>query len=115
MRNWGKLKDFKDSQTQPVFCKPRQVPQALKQKIKAELANLEQKGIIQPVKYLNWAAPVVPILKPDGTLRLCGDYKVTFNKFAKTESYPLPRIEELFSSLAGRKSFLKLDLLHIRD
>jgi len=112
----GKLKDFKaklfvDSQAKPVFYKPRQVPQALKQKIEAELTNLEQKGIIQPVKYSNWAAPVVPILKPDGTLRLCGDYRVTVNKFA-TESYPLPRIEELFSSLAGRKSFSKLDLSH---
>ena len=52
----------------------------------------------------------MPILKPDGTLRLCGDYKITVNKFSKTESYPLPRIKELFSSLICGKSFSKLDL-----
>ena len=113
----GKLKDFKaklyiDPQAKPVFYKPRQVPHALKQKIEVELNNLVEKGIIQPVKHATWAAPVVPILKPDGSLRLCGDYKVTINKCAKTESYPLPRIEELFSSLAGGKSFSKLDLSH---
>ena len=55
---------------------------------------------------------MVPILKPDRTLRLCGDYKVTVNKVTKTESYPLPRIEELFSSLTGGKSFTKLNLSH---
>ena len=102
---------YVDPQVKPVFCKPRQVPQALKQKIKEELANLKQQGVIQPVKYLNWAAPVVTILKPDGTLRLCNNYKVIVNKFAKTESCPLP-IEELFSSLAGGKLFSELDLSH---
>ena len=84
----------------------------MKEKIDTELRSLEEQGIIAPVKYSSWAAPVLPILKPDGTLRLCGDYKVTVNKITKTESYPLPRIEELFSSLAGGKSFTKLDLSH---
>ena len=68
-----KLKDFKakfyvDLRAKPVFYKPRQVPHALKQKTEAELTNLEQKGILQPVKHSNWAAPVVPIIKTDGTL-----------------------------------------------
>ena len=113
----GKLKDFKaklyiDPLAKPVFYKLRQVPHVLKQKIEVELNNLVEKGIIQPVKHATWTVPVVPILKPDSSLRLCGDYKVTINKFAKTESYPLPRIEELFSSLAGGMSFSKLDLSH---
>ena len=88
------------------------MPHALKQKIEVELNNLVEKGITQPVKHATWAAPVLPILKPGSSLRLCGDYKVTINKCAITESYPLPGIEELFSSLAGGKSFSKLDLSH---
>ena len=103
---------YVDPQVKPIFFKPRQVPQAMKEKIETELRSLEEQGIIAPVKYSSWAAPVVTVLKPDGTLRLCGDYKVTVNKVAKTESYPLPRIEELFSSLTGGKSFTKLDLSH---
>ena len=56
----------------------------------------------------------MPILKTDGAQRLCGDYKVTINKInlPKIKSYLLPRIEELFSSLAGGESFFKLYLSH---
>ena len=59
-----------------------------------------------------WAAPVVPVLKPDGTVRLCGDYRLTINRAAKPDTYPLPRVEDLFATLAGGKSFSKLDLAH---
>lgn len=45
-------------------------------------------------------------------MRICGDYKITVNRAAKIDKYPIPRIEELFASLAGGKSFTKLDLSH---
>ena len=32
------------------------------------------------------------------------------NKYAKTEEYPLPRIEDLFAALSGGQEFTKLDL-----
>ena len=54
----------------------------------------------------------MPILKKDGSIRICGDYKQTINQCAKTEIYPLPRIEELFATLSGAESFTTLDLLH---
>jgi len=31
---------------------------------------------------------------------------------AKTETYPLPKIDKLFAALSGGKSFSKLDLSH---
>ena len=57
-----------------------------------------------------WAAPVVPVLKRDGRVRLCGDFKLTVNRASPTETYPLPRVEELFANLAGGKYFTKLDM-----
>ena len=51
-------------------------------------------------------------MKPDGSIRICGDYKLTANKAAKTESYPLPKVEDIFSSLSGGKLFTTLDLAH---
>ena len=47
------------------------------------------------------------MVKNDGTVRVCGDYKVS-----KTDMYPLPKIEELFASLSGGQTFTKLDLSH---
>ena len=54
--------------------------------------------------------PIVPVIKSDGTVRICGDYKVTLNCAAKTDTYPLPKIEDIFASLSGGKLFSKMDL-----
>ena len=50
------------------------------------------------------------MLKCDGSIRICGDYKVTVNLAAKTDTYPLPKIEDLFASQSGGKLFSKVDL-----
>ena len=97
---------------QPQFHKPRSVPYALCAQVEAELEHLEKAGIIKPVESSEWAAPVVPVIKRDGTIRVCGDYKVTANKAAIADSYLLPRVEDLFASLAGGQAFTKLDLAH---
>ena len=50
------------------------------------------------------------MLKQNGNVQICGDYKLTVNEVVKLDTYPLPRIEDLFSSLSGGKYFSKLDL-----
>ena len=96
----------------PHFSPPRPVPYAFREKIDKELARLEKQGIIEPVRFARWATPVVPVLKKDGSIRVCGDYTRTVNKAAIVDSYPIPRIEDLFVSLAGGTVFSKLDLAH---
>ena len=83
----------------------RTVPFPLRQKVEQELERLEQEGVVEPVTFLDWAAPIVPVMKGDGGVRICGDYKLTVNKVAKLEVYPLPRIDELFASLSGGQTF----------
>ena len=90
----------------------RPVPFAIREKVEKELDRLQALGVIQPVRFSDWAAPIVPVLKSDGGVRIYGDYKVTINHSARLEKYPIPRIEELFTSLAGGKTFSKLDLSH---
>ena len=48
--------------------------------------------------------------KKDGSLRLCGDYKMTLNQYADVDQYPLPNTEDLFATLAGGQVFSKTDL-----
>ena len=86
-----------DLAVQPTFCKPRQVPFALKKKVEVELQHLQDESVIEPVQFSDWATPIVPVTKQDGTTRICGDFKVTINKALKSEVYPLPRIDELFT------------------
>ena len=77
-----------------------------------ELERLLALEVIQPVQFSDWAAPIVAVMKPDGRIRICGDYKVTVNQAAKLEKYPIPRIDELFASFASGKVFTTLDLSH---
>ena len=76
-----------------------------------ELDRLVEAGAIVPTQHLDWAAHIVPVVKINGTVRICGDYKLTANTATKTESYLLPR--RSFASLARGKVFPKLDLSHV--
>ena len=49
------------------------------------------------------------LLKKDGTLRLCIDYR-QLNKLSVKNKYPLPRIDDLFDQLKGPSIFSKIDL-----
>ena len=51
-------------------------------------------------------------MKKDGSIQICGDYKRTVNSAAIVDCYPLPKIEDIFASLSGGKTFTKLDLAH---
>ena len=62
--------------------------------------------------FSDWKAAIVPLLKKDGLVRTCGDYQLTVNQAAKLETYPLPKIDDLLTFLAGGKTFTKLDLVH---
>ncbi|KAG1927461.1 retrotransposable element [Pimephales promelas] len=84
----------------------------MKTKVEAEIERLLKEKIIEPVKHSEWAAPVVPVLKSDNTVRLCGDYKLTVNRVSKLEQYPIPRIDYLFATLSGGQKFTNLDMSH---
>ena len=97
---------------QPKFFKPRPVPFALKDKIADELLRLEKEGVLEKVESAEWATPIVPVLKPDNTVRICGDYKVTINPMLDVPEYPLPTAEKIFSKLNSGQKFSKRDLSH---
>ena len=55
----------------------------------------------------NSSTPTVPVFKPNGAVRIWGDYNITVNPQLQTEKNPLPRTDDIFSELmvgGGRSS-----------
>ena len=71
---------------------------------------MEVEGSLEKIDHFEWATPVVLVIKPDGTVRICGDFKVTLNPCLQVPQHPLPRIEDCFHAMNGGKKFLKVDL-----
>ena len=66
---------LKDSY-KPVQHPPRSVPLGMQSAYKAELDRLVKEGIITEVHgHTEWINSVVPVMKEDGSLRLCLDPK----------------------------------------
>ena len=88
----------------PRFHRPRSVPYALNRAIEnsKELDHLEETEVMlsgQP-----------PVWRCRSQTAQCGDYKVTVNKELDIDLYPLPRLEDMMTSLTGGQKFSKLDL-----
>ena len=73
--------------------------------------KLQEQYVIEPVKFFEWAAPIIPVLKHDRkNIRICRDYKLTANKATKVDQYPIPKIDNLLSNLAGGFTFTHLNM-----
>ncbi|XP_046976658.1 uncharacterized protein K02A2.6-like [Vanessa cardui] len=94
----------------PVFVKARPLPLSLRERVEAELERLQREGVIYKVDRSDYGTPIVPVIKSNGDIGICGDYKITLNPILKDFHYPLPRIEEIFSILSGGEQYTKLDL-----
>ncbi|CAC5423728.1 Uncharacterized protein K02A2.6 [Mytilus coruscus] len=94
----------------PKFVKARPVPFSVKPQMERELIRLEKQGIISNVDTSEWASPIVPVMKSNGTIRICGDFKTTVKNMLNLDQYPLPRTDEIFATLAGGQKYTKLDI-----
>lgn len=52
----------------------------------------------------------MPVLKPNGKVRICGNYECTVNKASKLDSYPIPKTEDLLATLGGGNKYSELDI-----
>jgi hypothetical protein len=77
--------------------------------LKAEFDRLEQERIIVKVtEPTDWCAPIVPVSKKSGRVRICVDLK-KLNKAVKREHYILPNLDDITPKLNRVTVFSKLD------
>ena len=87
----------------------RRIPFPLLPKVKEELENMVRDGILTEISEpTDWCSPMVPVLKPNGNVRICVDYK-KLNESIKRELYMLPNLDDIAPKLAGMTVFSKLD------
>jgi hypothetical protein len=93
----------------PIYERPRRFPKPIEEEINKQCDDLHALGIIEP-SVSPWAFPIVPIRKPDQTIRMCVDYR-KLNKVIKADKHPIPNLTDSLYSLRGAKYFTCLDLI----
>ena len=92
------------------FFKARPIPYALKEKVENEL---DKKALSNQCNLQNGqhrsSRSASPMARYGSVVTI---YKVTINRSVVEDKYPLPRVNDLYASLAGGESFTKLDLSH---
>jgi hypothetical protein len=91
-----------------VITVPYRHPKRFKDEIEKTIKELLAMGHIRP-STSPFASSIVLVLKKDGTLRMCIDYRALNKKMIKNR-YPIPRIDELMDELHGAVFFTKIDL-----
>lgn len=100
---------LQDGATPFALCSPRRIPIPVYEKTKKELERMEQTGVISRAdEPTQWCAPMVPVVKPTGAIRVCVDF-TELNRFVLREWHPIPSVEHTLGLLSGARIFSKLD------
>ena len=94
--------------TPPIASGPYRVPDRMKEEVKKEVEKLLELGVAEP-SHSPWASPIVPVLKKDGSIRLCIDYR-KLNSVTAGDPYYMVTLEEILEKVGNSRCLSKLDL-----
>lgn len=95
--------------TSPIRQHPYRVNKKKREVMKGEVDYLLKHDMAKR-SHSAWSSPCILVPKPDGTSRLCTDYR-RVNAVTVPDSYPLPRIEDCIDQIGSAVFVSKLDLL----
>ena len=99
---------MKLSDCTPIYMRPRRFPDPVTQEIDKQVLELVSNDIIER-SCSPYNSPIVPVRKPDGSLRLCIDYR-KLNEVTIPDRFPMPNLLDEIYKLNGCKYFTSLDL-----
>ncbi|KAM9464160.1 uncharacterized protein ACWYII_009472 [Salvelinus alpinus] len=91
-----------------VHIRPYRIPEARRVIAKNEVREMLRMRVIEP-STSEWSSPIVLVPKPDGSMRLCNDFRGV-NAISTFDAYPMPRVDELLECLGKAKFITTLDL-----
>ena len=87
---------------------PRRMANEVILKVKEEIERLLQAGFIRPTRYVEWLSNIVPVLKKNGKLCVCIDFR-NLNTASPKDEYPMPIADVLVDGVAGHKLLSFMD------
>ncbi|KAJ8035392.1 hypothetical protein HOLleu_22614 [Holothuria leucospilota] len=93
----------------PIKQHPYRVNPRKRQHLRDEVRYMLDHDIIEPSNS-EWSSPCILVPKPDGGYRFCTDYRKV-NAVTRTDSYPIPRIDDCIDRIGKATYVSKFDLL----
>ena len=77
-------------------------------KVKEEIEKLLKVEFIIPTRYVQWLANIVPVMKKNGKLRVCVDFR-DLNATIPKDTYVMPIADMLVDSIANNALLFFMD------
>ena len=87
----------------PISLPMRRIPYHIRDKVKEKIDDLIEKNFVE-YSDSPYNAPFVPVLKKNGGIRLCFDYR-KLNEKTIPSKFPILRPDEIFDKLNNKKVF----------
>jgi hypothetical protein len=92
----------------PYQQAPRRMAPDIILKVKEEIERLVVANFIRPARYVEWLSNIVPVMKKNGKLKICVDFRNLNNATPKDE-YPMPMADLLVDGVAGYQILSMMD------
>ena len=100
--------DIRLTDTKPFKIHQYPTPFRAKDAIEKEIETMLEQDIIRPSSS-PYCSPITVVAKPDGSIRLCIDFK-KLNSVTIFDNEPIPQMDEMVTRITKAKYFTKLDL-----
>ena len=92
----------------PVYESPRRIAYSQREQISKAIDELQVKDFVGPSRS-QYGSPVIPVVKRNGEIRLCCDYR-KLNAKTIARQIPLPRVDELIDNMRNSSIYSVIDL-----
>ena len=101
--------DIDVGESSPIKQHPYRAGPAKQAHLNEELKYMKENGIIEESES-EWSSPCILVPKPDCSFRFCTDFRKV-NSVTKSDTYPLPRVDDCIDHVGKAKFVSTFDLL----